>query len=101
MEFINAKKPKFCMCDTCNPIVNMCNDEKLIKDGGSVMCMGENSITEVWKSANTEHVNDICYCIYSPFKGWIRNVMNNDDFSVISIMIRKFSKITKRPISHM
>lgn len=101
MEFINAKKPKFCMCETCNPIVNMCNDEKLIKDGGSVMCMGENSSIEVWKSANTEHINDICYCIYSPFKGWIRNVMNNDDFSVISIMVREFSKITKRPISHM
>ncbi|NRU52487.1 hypothetical protein [Clostridium beijerinckii] len=99
MESINVKKPSFCMCETCNPIVNMQNDDEVIKNGGSCMCMGENSIIEEWTSNKTTHKNDICFCLYSPFKGWTRNVMNNDDFSVISVMIRQFSKITKRSIS--
>lgn len=92
-------RPPFCIFEKCKPIIVSGGSAKnQLQEGNSCFCMGENEINETWKAMETEHINDICFCIFTPFKGWSRFVMNNDDFEIIGEMIKGFTKRTERKI---
>ncbi len=92
------RRPPFCTQKKCKLVINLGGTIENINDGGSCFCMGELEKAEVWEAGKTEHVNDITFCTYTPFKGWTRYVMNNEDFSIISEMLKGFKKRTGRDI---
>ena len=90
------QRPAFCVFDNCKPVVGYELSKEDAMNGKSCFCMGENSVVETWVAGDTEHVNDLCFCIFTPFKGWQRYVMNEGDFESIGAMLKGFSKRTGR-----
>lgn len=89
-------RPPFCIIEQCKPVMVYGYTAKEHAEGNSGFCMGENSNIEKWQAEKVEHVNDLCFCIYTPFKGWTRYVMNNDDFEIISCLLWRFARKTGR-----
>lgn len=90
-------RPPFCIVEECQPrAVNATAFQ--IAQGQSLFCLGELAQPEVWTARQTEHRNDICFCCYTPFKGWIRFVMNEGDLEIVAFLIRRFVEKTGRKV---
>ena len=49
------------------------------KAGCSCFCFGQMPKTHRFMASTTEHVNDLCHCYYTPLKGAILFLTNEDD----------------------
>ncbi len=85
-------RPPFCIYDDCTPIIAAGEILKGLREGGSCFCLGKLANEQHWTSHTTEHHNDCGLCIFTPFKGWTRYVMNADDFHMLSVMIDRFGE---------
>lgn len=100
MKF-HARRPPFCVIKQCKPVaVHSCTANGHA-DGNSGFCLGEMKKPEKWKSEAVEHVNDICFCVYTPFKGWVRFVVNDGDLKIMLSLIRTFARKTKRRVGYL
>lgn len=94
----NPRRPPFCILKQCKSVAAHGYTAEEHAAGWSGYCIGENSKPETWTAGQVEHVNDICFCIYTPFKGWIRFVVNEDDLEIISLLLWRFRKKTGRAV---
>lgn len=90
-------RPTFCTIEDCQVIHNNFDHSRL-KRGGSCFCCGRNSQVIVWQAGETIHPNDINFCIYTPFKGWIRFLMCEPDIEILSCMAWAIAKFTGKKI---
>lgn len=73
-----TKRPKLCPEKNCKPVWNKLDDEWWIK-GGSGACVGilKDPVKFVYKEI--VHVNDYCWCEFTPLKGVVKFMKNFDD----------------------
>ncbi|MEW6573140.1 MAG: hypothetical protein AB1374_05855 [Bacillota bacterium] len=93
MKF-SARRPRFCVITKCRPVAVHGCAVKGHAPGESGFCIGKMTKAEVWTAETVEHVNDICFCVYTPFKGWVRFVVNEADLRIITALIRNFARKT-------
>ncbi|MEW6448904.1 MAG: hypothetical protein AB1426_12635 [Bacillota bacterium] len=91
----HKRRPPFCVIRKCRPVAVHGCTAKGHASGESGFCIGKMSEAEVWTAETVEHVNDICFCVYTPFKGWVRFVVNEMDLRIITALIRSFAKKTE------
>lgn len=91
------QKPPFCIIEGCQVIHNNAYPPALA-DGQSCMCCGQNDGLMVWQAGNTTHPNDLNFCIYTPFKGWLRFVMCEPDIEMMSCMAWAIARFTAKKI---
>ncbi len=95
---MRPRRPPFCILKQCKPVAVHVYAAEKHAAGWSGYCIGENTQPETWVTGTVEHVNDICFCIYTPFKGWVRFVVNEDDLRIISLLLWRFCNKTGRAV---
>jgi ribosomal protein L37E len=71
-------RPPFCYDKECNVIYSTYKDEDFDK-GFSFFCFGKLREAHIFKEKETEHINDLSHCYYTPLKGMIRFFVNAED----------------------
>lgn len=86
-------RPPFCIVDGCTPVREFHREDGMyLTCGGSFFCAGILERGESWPAGDTLHVNPWCLCVYSPFKGWIRFLVNKDDVKIIAGLVRRLEE---------
>jgi len=81
-------RPPFCVIGDCAPVREFRRkDQRHLVAGGSYFCAGVLERGEVWTAGSTDHHNKWSLCVYSPFKGWIRFMICEDDARIIEGLI--------------
>lgn len=84
------KRPPFCIVEDCAPVREFhLQDRQYLAAGGSYFCAGILREREVWRARDVDHLNSWCLCIYSPFKGWVRFMICEDDAKIIVGLIQR------------
>ena len=101
------KRPHLCPDETCECLwANY--SRKSYDAGGSHDCFGRMPVAHrvVWRE--TEHVNDLSHCAYTPFKGHLRFLVNEGDVWLLFLACSSvLGKITPQicencgPVTHM
>jgi len=71
-------RPPFCYDKECKVIYSSYND-KDFDEGFSFFCFGKLREVHIFKEKETEHINDLSHCYYTPLKGMIRFFVNAED----------------------
>jgi len=77
MKFKKPIRPFWCY-EKKAKILRATFDEDSYKKGFSMFCYGLIKPKE-WKYNEVVHINNICHCYYTPFKGAVKFVINKDD----------------------
>ena len=77
-KIIEYKRPPWCYDKSCKILLSRFEQSSYDK-GFSSFCYGQMPEPKEQKHNEALHVNDICHCYYTPFKGAIRYFMNEGD----------------------
>lgn len=92
------ERPPFCTEKNCKMIMNPQSlSEKTIDKGFSGVCCGRIIDPEkvVLTAGEVEHKNYVYFCIYTPFKGWSKFMLNENDVFAIELCMQHFRKEMK------
>uniref|UniRef100_A0A6M3MBQ7 Uncharacterized protein n=1 Tax=viral metagenome TaxID=1070528 RepID=A0A6M3MBQ7_9ZZZZ len=70
--------PKYCFDENCR-IMWVNYSEEHHKKGWSYFCFGKLNSPHRFVEKECEHINDYCYCVYTPLKGALRFFINKGD----------------------
>jgi hypothetical protein len=88
-----VSRPPFCIVDRCTPVRQFDKEDGLyLAAGGSFFCAGILERGESWPAGDMVHTNPWCFCVYTPFKGWVRFLINRDDAKIITGLIRRLGE---------
>lgn len=81
MAFRYDQRPTICPDKNCH---FLCSDfdSKTFEDGYSFECFGQLEEPNVVKWNASVHENNLCHCIYTPFKGLIKYLANKEDLEL-------------------
>lgn len=71
-------RPHLCFDDGCK-ILWASYDKEAVAKGWSYFCFGKLKEPHKFKEKECEHVNEYCYCAYTPLKGVLRFYINEGD----------------------
>ena len=81
-------RPIYCFDKTCKMLFKI-YDEDAHNDGYSYFCFGKLKEPHVFTEKQCRHVNDYCYCVYTPLKGALRFFINKGDAWIYQIGVCK------------
>jgi len=82
------ERPPFCVEKNCEFIINPQSlREKSIDMGYSGCCVGRMKESRNFKYAEAEHKNKFYFCWYTPFKGWVKFLVDKNDLLAMRLCV--------------
>lgn len=81
MAFKYDQRPTICPDKQCNFLCSTF-DLRTFEDGSSFYCIGQLEKPNKVEWSATVHENNLCHCIYTPFKGIIKYLATKEDFEL-------------------
>ena len=78
MSKMTENRPCLCFDKTCKILYNV-YDEEYHNKGYSYFCFGKLKEPHVFMEKECKHINEYCYCVYTPLKGVLRFYINEND----------------------
>ena len=75
---MDENRPHLCLDNTCK-IMWVSYDKKHHDKGWSYFCFGKLKEPHIFTEKECKHINEYCYCVYTPLKGVLRFFINEND----------------------
>ncbi len=90
-------RPPFCFDKNCQCIMNPQGlTKENVEKGFSGCCFGAMEKPVDWLFNKVNHINNYYVCLYSPFKGWIRFALDQNDLLALKMGILTLLKIAEK-----
>jgi len=87
-------RPPFCFDKNCQCIMNPQGlTKENVEKGFSGSCFGKMEKPVDWLFNKVNHINNYYFCMYSPFKGWIRFALDHHDLLALKMGLLTLLKI--------
>ena len=87
--------PDVCHEPNCHCINSTCYHPDILREGFSFFCFGRIPDKERvrFQCADADHRNEYNFCVWTPMKGWVKFLVNDNDMLLMSLIIKSWKKI--------
>lgn len=85
---VKQDRPKCCPEKSCECVYS-CGDVNTLQKGFSLLCFGKmKEKTLLFKANGVKHDNEYFLCFWTPFRGWVKFTVDDNDMCGFETIIR-------------